>query len=89
MDTNRPYAVPILLAVVVLVLPTTYVGGYFLRRKPIDGPSHAVIPEWRVRLVPTELEARLFSPLAKIEAVVTRLDVSTEPYDWLAPSSNP
>jgi hypothetical protein len=67
METKRAYAVPILLAVVVLVVVplSVYVGSYFVRG--VVWPDH----RGKVRSYPTTLEARLFKPAAALESVIT------------------
>jgi hypothetical protein len=81
METKRAYAVPILLAVVMLLVVVlgSYTGAYFLRGVCDDFNLRGGSPGMsvRIRTYRTAREAKFFSSAAKIESFVTGVDVST------------
>jgi hypothetical protein len=76
MKERRSNASPILVGLIVLlVLPALYFGAYLLRGKQIclTGINGYEI---RVRMFPTSVEAKTFTPAAHVESIITDSDLT-------------
>lgn len=72
MDDKRTSGVWVAVAGLLLVPVGMYVGAYFLRGEMVDHPSA------RFRVFRTELEKKVFSPAAKVEAFAIGKKVETD-----------
>jgi hypothetical protein len=73
MDERRFNAVPILVAIVLMLLPpTSYICAYLLRGVELPDPMLLANPDgFKVRGFRSEWEATLFAPAAVVESFVT------------------
>jgi hypothetical protein len=73
--TGAWMAVALMVALMVLLPSISYVVGYFLRSQVLaaTGRQGSLI----TRIYPTDWEATIFKPAAKIESLVTGKDVSS------------
>jgi hypothetical protein len=89
MEERRSNALPILVAVVVLlaVVLSVYVGGYFLRSSLVYGPGARDRDDFNGRMYPTRWEEKIYQPAARIESFVAGRPMSIFPEQDLIFSS--